>query len=298
MIKTGKTKIWSDINFFTKETDLTRCYTHYNCSVSLHAHTFCEINIITDGFGVHHIFNTNISVSRGNLFIIPPNTPHSYRNDGNLTVRHVLISDRFFSKYNDELKSLPHFHTLFRVHSFLPYLNSLTTLSETHFQTIDAIWQTLDLNALDDDRPEKLSEDDCILSSALVLALISFLCKSQLVPLENELSYVSGHKSSIYKSIEYISTHYDEKITTRQLADICNMSPSSFLKNFKALFNSTPMDYLASQRIAHAKLLLKNQDESVATIAQNTGFFDSAHFNKTFKRLTGVSPLSYRKSHR
>jgi len=296
MNKNDKIKVWSDRNFFKKEIDLTRCYTHYNCSVSLHAHTFYEINIVVAGRGIHHIFNTNFPVARGNMFIIPQNTPHSYHNDDNLTVRHILIADGFFAKYQKELEALSGFSTLFKVQSFLPDFTSLLKLDEAQFKTVDGFWRILELNSLDDDRPDTRSDEICILSNSLVLSIISFLCKEYLVSEQSPVASVSDQHLSISKSIEYITNHYDDKISTTHLAALCNMSESSFLRSFKSLIHSTPMDYLISQRIAHAKILLKTGDDSMATIAQNTGFFDSAHFTKTFKRITGMTPLAYRNS--
>lgn len=294
MANLNKIQVWSNYNFFKKTIDLTRCYTHYNCSVSLHAHTFLEINIISEGSGTHHIYNTDINVKRGDVFIIPPNTPHSYKDLGGLTVRHILIADDFFTKNKDELDKISNYDTLFNVQSFLPYQNTLTTISEKDFETLNDFWEILIAERLDDDRPENRTDEQCILSNSIVLSLIVFICVCcGRSGRKSELS-LSKQDLSLSKAIEYVSKHYDEKITAQNLADLCNMSLSSFSRNFRAIFKSSPIDYVISQRIAHAKILLKTDTMSIAEIAQTTGFFDSSHFTKTFVKCTGVLPIRYR----
>jgi AraC-like DNA-binding protein len=43
--------------------------------------------------------------------------------------------------------------------------------------------------------------------------------------------------------------------------------------------------------------LLETTDRTIADIACETGFYDHSHFTRTFKRIIGVSPGQYRKTH-
>ena len=289
----NKFMIWSDKNFFEKDHDYTHCYTHNNCSVELHAHTFTELNIVCSGTGIHHIYNKDIKVSKGNMFIVQPNTPHSYENTGNLIVRHILISHRFFEKYENELSSLPEYSRLFKIDSFLPASKSSLTLNDKDFEVFDAFWNIITLNNLDDKSPVVKTNEDFIVSTGLVLSLISFLCSIHHDVYETQTGPVRD-LSIISEAIKYITDHYDEKLPTQLLAKLCNLSESTFLRYFKKIFNMSPSDYIASHRITHSKILLANTIKSITEIAQDTGFFDSAHFSKTFKRIVGLSPLQYR----
>ena len=47
-------------------------------------------------------------------------------------------------------------------------------------------------------------------------------------------------------------------------------------------------------RINAAKTILRTTDRRVGDVAQETGFFDHAHFIRTFKRKTDLSPAQYR----
>ena len=48
-------------------------------------------------------------------------------------------------------------------------------------------------------------------------------------------------------------------------------------------------------RINAAKTILRTTDKRVGDVALETGFFDHAHFIRTFKRKTGLTPAQYRR---
>ena len=293
----NKFMIWSDKSFFEKDHDYTHCYTHRNCSVELHAHTFIEINVVCSGTGIHHIYNKDIIVSKGNTFIVHPNTPHSYENTGDLIVRHILISHRFFEDYKKDLSSLPGFSRLFNVNAFLPNKQFSLNLNDNDFETFDSYWKIIKKTHLDDKTPTIKTNEDFILSNGLVLSLISFFC-SVCQDIPQTQKGVIRDLSVVSEAIKYITDHYDEKLPTDMLAKLCNLSESTFLRYFKKVFNMPPSDYIVSHRITHSKILLNDTVKSITEIAQDTGFFDSAHFTKTFKRVVGISPLQYRQKNK
>ena len=73
----------------------------------------------------------------------------------------------------------------------------------------------------------------------------------------------------------------------------------TYLRNiFNDFYNTTPSKYLCSLRIALAKDYLKTTELSVSCISEKVGFLNVYHFSNTFKKVTGVSPLNYRKKHK
>ncbi len=57
----------------------------------------------------------------------------------------------------------------------------------------------------------------------------------------------------------------------------------------------SPHQYLMTQRVERAKLLLKNPELSVTEITFSCGFNSHSHLGKYFRQLTGVTPKDYRK---
>jgi AraC-like DNA-binding protein len=55
------------------------------------------------------------------------------------------------------------------------------------------------------------------------------------------------------------------------------------------------LNYLINIRISEAIKLLKKPEINVTEIALETGFYSSQHFSTTFKKLTGYTPMEFRK---
>ena len=58
----------------------------------------------------------------------------------------------------------------------------------------------------------------------------------------------------------------------------------------------SPHQYLIDCRIENAKKLLWNSDISICEVAEKSGFGCQQYLNKVFKKETGITPVSYRKT--
>lgn len=107
-----------------------------------------------------------------------------------------------------------------------------------------------------------------------------------------------GTNLSILKVVEYLHDNYDQDFTNEELLNIANLSPYYFIRLFKKETGRTPQKYLVELKIDKAKELLSLSDYSVTEICFLCGFSEHSHFSKVFKKLTGSTPLRYRKNHR
>ena len=64
---------------------------------------------------------------------------------------------------------------------------------------------------------------------------------------------------------------------------------------FKASTGRTIMEYYTSLKIEKAKQLLRENELSVKEIAERLCFNEANYFTKTFKRVTGLTPMAYRR---
>jgi len=100
--------------------------------------------------------------------------------------------------------------------------------------------------------------------------------------------------SRLQAAIAHVAKHYLRPIPESEVAHLCNMSPSRFCREFKAAFEVTFVEYLASYRMTQAKRLLANPAMPVADVAVAVGFNDPSYFTRVFKRQEGVAPSEYR----
>lgn len=78
------------------------------------------------------------------------------------------------------------------------------------------------------------------------------------------------------------------------LASIAHVSESHFIRAFMATFGETPHRYLQRRRVERAMFLLRETNRRVIDICTAVGFNSPATFSRTFRRIAGESPSTYR----
>jgi AraC-like DNA-binding protein len=101
----------------------------------------------------------------------------------------------------------------------------------------------------------------------------------------------------ILKVIEYIDHNYRESLNNDLLAQLAAMATNSYLRLFRHSTGVTLQQFVQNKRIEKAITLMHNQSGSIDQIAEWCGFSDRHHFSKVFKKLVGVAPGTYRKTH-
>jgi AraC-like DNA-binding protein len=83
--------------------------------------------------------------------------------------------------------------------------------------------------------------------------------------------------------------------TVEEMAALMGLGTTAFSEKVKNYTGFSPLNYLINIRISEAIKLLRRQEMSITTIALETGFYSSQHFSTTFKKLTGYTPIEFRK---
>ena len=108
---------------------------------------------------------------------------------------------------------------------------------------------------------------------------------------------VSSHiQEEMGMARRYFQEHYNEDINIEEYALSRNMSVSYFLKKFKEVTTTSPMQYILGIRINNAVSLLESTDYNVTEISTIIGYDNPLYFSRIFKKQKGVSPSDYRKT--
>ncbi len=104
-----------------------------------------------------------------------------------------------------------------------------------------------------------------------------------------------GRSSSLVGlAVDYITEHFREGVTLRQVAADCHANTSYLGQIFRKETGSAFTDYVNALRIQEAQKLLANPTLKVYEIAEQVGFTDYHYFLKIFKKVTGKSPTDLR----
>ncbi|HBR93912.1 MAG TPA: AraC family transcriptional regulator [Opitutae bacterium] len=111
---------------------------------------------------------------------------------------------------------------------------------------------------------------------------------------EQSIAAADPEDQVVSRAKKYISERFNERISLDEAAQAVNASTRHFCKVFKQATGITFTDYLARTRVEKAKHLLQNPHLRVSEIAFETGFDSISQFNRSFKRITGMSPTQFR----
>ena len=96
------------------------------------------------------------------------------------------------------------------------------------------------------------------------------------------------------KVLDYLIENYQVGVSLNAAAKIASLTPAAFCRYFKNVTRKTMVEMLNEFRINHARQLLRSSGKPVAEICFECGFGNVSYFNKTFKTLSGYTPMQYR----
>jgi AraC family transcriptional regulator, transcriptional activator FtrA len=98
--------------------------------------------------------------------------------------------------------------------------------------------------------------------------------------------------------LDWARLHLDEPLTIGHLAAVAAMSQRTFLRHFRAVTATTPLQWLVHERVARARELLETTDDTIDRIAERCGFGTAASLRTHFVRIHKTGPSPYRKTFR
>lgn len=101
------------------------------------------------------------------------------------------------------------------------------------------------------------------------------------------------YQAGVNRAIDYITTHYSNRISLNTLAVTALFSPWHFHRIFKAVTGETPQEYITRIRLEQAVLLMDG-DDSLTDIALAAGFATPSHFSHAFGKRFRLTPRRYR----
>ena len=99
-----------------------------------------------------------------------------------------------------------------------------------------------------------------------------------------------GQFHRISSVIQQIHMDYNQDFDVTGMAEMANMSPSTFHLNFKAATSLSPLQYLKKIRLHQARDLMIQQGLNASEAAYEVGYQSTSQFSREFKRLFGLPP--------
>ena len=137
------------------------------------------------------------------------------------------------------------------------------------------------------------SERDAELLTALVFGeMMRGLLPREVLP--EPVKIESKHIAAIET---FVNANYHHRIALTDVAAHVYLSTRQVSRILQKEYGCTLSELVTEKRLAQAKMMLKNTDESVGQIALRVGIGSENYFFALFKKKYGITPLKYRKTH-
>lgn len=254
-------------------------------SQKYHYHDCYELYYLYSGERYYFIKDKTYHVNEGSFVLIKPYEIHCTANFAQYGYDRLLINFKkdYLEKFLDAMESTNPFECFEKnLHTII------LTPHEQHFAELmldNMLCEYQSGNALDN-----------VYLKTCLMQLLLFISKNHRHPTNDIYSYVDSTHKTISEITGYINNNYYEDITLALISELFYISPCYFSRTFKKVSGLSFTEYLNNVRIKEARKLLYKTDMSIAQVAEKTGFKSNTHFDRIFKSITGMSPLTYKKS--
>ncbi len=109
------------------------------------------------------------------------------------------------------------------------------------------------------------------------------------------VDFALGHYRHLVHLSSYIENRWHEPIQLADAAAAIGISPSRLSHLFLEKTGVSFRDWLRFQRVEKATRLLAKDDKPIREVAFSVGYRNARTFERSFVKITGVTPFKYRK---
>lgn len=251
---------------------------------AFHFHKKYEVYYLVSGRRTYFIGDSSYLIEAGSLVLLDKDEPHKTGSpDDQPHCRFVInFSDNYIESINSQLEDVD----LFRV--FQTRIKVLVLTESQQVQVEKHLNRMLESDA--QGSAEAVAINRLQLCELLLMASQFMKMQTKVSPQPIEIT-----NPTVNAIIQYLSTHYQQKLNLQTIANHFALSPNYVSRIFKNATNASIIDYINSVRMHEAKKLLEETSDHISSIATQVGYNTTTHFTRTFKNLTGLSPQSYRR---
>jgi AraC-like DNA-binding protein len=103
-------------------------------------------------------------------------------------------------------------------------------------------------------------------------------------------SLLSNGNNNKQKIIYTVESNLFSKLTIPELAFLCNMSVSTFKREFEKCYSDSPMKWFQNKRLEHAHYLIHQEQKNASEIFLDIGYENLSSFIQAYKIKYGITP--------
>ena len=232
-----------------------------NFSYPAHMHRYLEWVYVQQGRVEVQCRDISCRLCAGDALMVPPNTPHSFTEDGPARWMYIAFSPELVPAFQRQMQNKCPVSYGYRPQPLLAELAQLLLPKQT-------------------DKP-----------LLWVKGLLYMLCAN----FAEQVSWKEHPQNDLLleQVVQFVQEHFSEDITLGMLAQKLGYQYHYLSRRLKQELNMNFSGFLTQHRIAYACFLLRERDFTVTEIARLSGYNSLRGFHKAFRQVTGMSPRAY-----
>lgn len=109
-------------------------------------------------------------------------------------------------------------------------------------------------------------------------------------------SLTQNSDNATQKFFQIIENSHLNKLTLKELAFLCNMSVSTFKREFEKHYSESPIKWFQNKRLEFAHYLLQQEQKNPSEIYFEAGYENLSSFTQAYKLKYGVTPKYHQKN--
>lgn len=262
-----------------------------NFGMLWHFHPELELHFIIKGQGIQYIGDTVSQFTDGDLILLGENLPHTWR-----------CSEEYFQDNpNCQVEAI--------VLQFSPHCLGKNFLDLPEAQLIPLLFEKAKkgLKITGQAKEKAIQLLHSLLHAShldrliLLLQILNILAETEEIETISP-GYTFSHLYNVSemerleKIYTYVMGHYRENISLEQMASLSNLSITSFCRYFKKMTNKSFFEFLIEVRISNVCKGLMKERLPLEILSSECGFQNVSNFYRHFKKVTGMTPFTYKQS--
>lgn len=271
-------------------------YSYYSCSipeyftsVPPHWHNEFEISYVLKGGAEFFCGEEHFCSAEGDIILLSPNMLHAVYSCGKQEQRYdtIVFSGKMLGAEEDSRCAAECIRPLVNGSRGI---TARISRSDRNYTALADCTQSIFFCA-----KANTPQHDLLLKSELLKLFWLLEQNGYLYPKARQ---ESGQEALIRPIIGYIHAHFREKLSIEQLAQLAHLSKSYFMSCFRKTAGIGAMELVLQLRIQSACEKLVSTDETITSVAFQSGFENLSNFNRQFRKRVGCTPAEFRRLNR
>ncbi len=105
-----------------------------------------------------------------------------------------------------------------------------------------------------------------------------------------QMGFAESSVHRVAKAISWLQENFSQPMKVEELAELVNMSVSSFHEHFKSVTSMSPLHYQKVLRLQEARHLMLSTIMDAGTASQRVGYLSASQFSREYSRFFGSAP--------